>query len=362
MEIILILVAFIISTVLVFLTVPPIVRIANAKKLYEPFEERKVHTRIVPPLGGVAIFIAFVLSTIIASDGLNFHSLKYIIAAVIIMFFIGLKDDILVISARKKLMIQAFAAVLLITMGDIRFTNLHGMFGIYELNYLPSISLTLFAMLGIINAFNLIDGIDGLASGISIIASSFFGFWFYLTGNYEFSIMSFALAGSLIGFFVFNVFGNKNKLFMGDTGSLIIGIVVSVLVVKFNELNLFAGKYAVASAPAFSLALISVPIIDTLRVFAIRISLGKSPFAPDKNHIHHTLLNAFPGSHLRVTLIIMAADIVMIGFGILFSYTGWGSNTQFALLLLIGILFSLFPHLILTSKKNRKSLKAATAS
>ncbi len=362
MEIILILVAFIISTILVLLTVPPIVKIANAKKLYEPFEERKVHTKIVPPLGGVAIFIAFVLSTIIATDGLNFPSLKYILAAVIIMFFIGLKDDILVISARKKLMIQAFATVLLITMGDIRFTNLHGMLGIYELNYLPSISLTLFAMLGIINAFNLIDGIDGLASGISTIASSSFGLWFYLSGNYELSIMSFALAGSLIGFFAFNVFGTKNKLFMGDTGSLIIGIVVAILVVKFNELNLIAGKYEIASAPAFSFALISVPIIDTLRVFTIRISLGKSPFAPDKNHIHHNLLTAFPGNHLKVTLIIMAANIVMIGFGILFNYTGWGPNTQFALLLLIGILFSLFPGLILTAKRNRKSLKAATAS
>ncbi len=130
MEIILTSEAFIISFLLVVISVPPIMRVATAKRLFEPFEERKVHTKIVPPLGGVAIFIGFTLSAIIATDGLSFDSLKYIIASVIIMFFIGLKDDLLVISAQKKLMVQVFAAIILITLGNVRFTNLHGMFGV----------------------------------------------------------------------------------------------------------------------------------------------------------------------------------------------------------------------------------------
>jgi len=356
MEILLVLGALLMSFALVMITVPPIIKIANAKKLYEPFEERKVHTTIVPPLGGVAIFIAFILSTIIATDGLSFDSLKYIIAAVMIMFFIGLKDDILIISARKKFMVQLFAAILLIALGNIRFTSLHGIFGIHEIGYLTSISFTLLTMIGIINAFNLIDGIDGLASGLAIIASSVFGIWFYLTENYPLSIMSFALVGSLSGFFLFNVFGKRNKLFMGDTGSLIIGIIISTLVIKFNELNIVADGLSYSSAPAFSFAVISVPVLDTLRVFAIRIIQGKSPFAPDKCHVHHRLLSIIPNSHLKVTLIVLAANSVLIVAAILLDYLAWNTNVQFFLLISFGILMSFIPSIILKSRRRFRAI------
>src|SRR5680860_30651 len=140
------------------------------------------------------------------------------------MFFTGLKDDILEISAKKKLVVQIVAAGILITLGDVRFTNLHGILGIHEINYFAGIICTLFVILLIINAYNLIDGIDGLASGLAIVSGTVFGVWFYLAGHIQFSILSFALVGSLSGFFLFNVFGHKNKLFMGDNGSLVIGL------------------------------------------------------------------------------------------------------------------------------------------
>ena len=361
MEILLISSALTISFILVMITVPPIVRIAKAKKLFEPFEERKIHTKVVPPLGGVAIFIAFVLSTIIATDGLVFDSLKYIIAAVMIMFFIGLKDDILVISARKKFMVQVFAAILLIALGNIRFTNLHGIFGIHEIGYLTSISITLLLMVGIINAFNLIDGIDGLASGLGITASFVFGIWFYLTGNYQLSIMSFALVGSLTGFFLFNVFGNKNKLFMGDTGSLIIGIIVSTLVIKFNELNLVADNYVISSAPAFSFAVVSVVIIDTLRVFTLRIIQKRSPFSPDNCHVHHRLLTIIHNNHLKVTLVILAANVFLIVGAYILNVLSWNTNIQFFLIAAIAVLMSFVPSFILKSKKAKEKLSTASA-
>jgi len=361
MELLLIIGALLISFILVMITVPPIVRIANAKKLYEPFEERKLHTKVVPPLGGVAIFIAFILSTIIATDGLSFDSLKYIIAAVMIMFFIGLKDDILVISAKKKFLIQVFAAILLIALGNIRLTNLHGIFGIHEIGYLTSISITLLTMIGIINAFNLIDGIDGLASGLAMIASFVFGTWFYLTANYTLAIMSFALLGSLAGFFLFNVFGKKNKLFMGDTGSLILGVVISTLVVKFNELNLFADSFSVSSAPALSFAVISVPIVDTMRVFTLRIAQKRSPFSPDQNHVHHRLLTIIPNNHLKVTLIILTANVLLIIVGFFLNTLGWNANIQFFLLVCIGVLISFVPSWILKIKNAKEELATAKA-
>lgn len=357
MELILTIGAFIIAFLLVMISVPPIIRIAHAKHLFEPFEERKIHTKIVPPLGGVAIFIGFTLSSIIATDGLSFDSLKYIIASVIIMFFIGLKDDLLIISANKKLMVQIFAAVILITLGNVRFTNLHGMLGGHEIGYITSLILSIFTMVVIINAFNLIDGIDGLASGLAILAGTTFGIWFFLAGQIQFAILSFALVGSLSGFFLYNVFGNRNKLFMGDTGSLIIGLVVSTLVVKFNEFNIDkALPYAVNAAPVVSFAVIIIPLVDILRVMSIRIATKKSPFTPDNNHIHHRLLELVP-NHFKVTLIIIASNIALIAFVYLLSDIN--VNLQFLLVFLLGVLFSLTPSVILKFKSSRiKSAKA----
>lgn len=362
MELLLILTALLISFFLVLITVPPIIRVAKAKHLYEPFEERKIHTTTIPPLGGVAIFISFVLSTIIASDGLNFDSLKYIIAAVIIMFFIGLKDDLLTISASKKFLIQIFAALLLITMGDIRITDFHGIFGVHEIGYLTSLTLSLLSMIGIINAINLIDGIDGLASGLSIVAAVIFGTWFYLSHNYQLSIMSFALAGSLSGFFLFNVFGNSNKLFMGDTGSLIIGIVMSTLIFKFNRLNLVSDPVNFTSPPAFSLAVVIVPIVDTLRVMTIRILHKRSPFTADKNHIHHRLLDLFPGSHLKVTTILISATLIIVTMAYLLNISGLSSTIQFLAIAVVGVSSSFIPSLLVKRKKMKEAkLKTATA-
>ena len=350
MELFLTLGAFFLGLIIVLIVVPPIVRVAQQKKLFEPFDKRKIHTKIVPPLGGVAIFIGFVLSSIIATDGLSFDSLKYIIASVILMFFIGLKDDLLNISARKKLIVQIFAAIILITLGNVRLTNLHGIFGTYEIGYISSFTLTLFAMVVIINAYNLIDGIDGLASGLTIMAASMFGVWFFLAGQVQFSIMSFALVGSLAGFFLFNVFGHKNKLFMGDTGSLILGLVISALVVKFNEFNIVKTvPFAIGAAPAVSFAIISIPLIDTIRVMSIRISQRKSPFTADNNHIHHQLLLLFP-SHIKVTLIIVTANVILVGLALYLNSISLNGNIQFLLIFLTGVLLSSIPVLIIKKK------------
>ena len=358
MELILTIEAFIIGILLVAIAVPPIIRVAKAKHLFEPFEERKIHTKVVPPLGGVAIFISFTLSAIVATDGLSFDSLKYNIASVILTFFIGLKDDLMVISAHKKLMVQILAAFVLILLGNVRFSNLHGMFGIHEIGFIPGIIITAFAMVVIINAYNLIDGIDGLASGLAILEATAFGAWFYVIGNPQFAILSFALVGSLAGFFFFNVFGDKYKLFMGDTGSLIIGLIISTLVVKFNEFNLnHTVLYAISAAPSVSFAIIIVPLIDTLRVMTIRIFEKRSPFSPDKSHIHHKLLELV-NSHLKVTLIFLAANVIIVAFALLLNKLAFNINIQFLLVFLLGVLFSLIPSVILkliASEKQRSA-------
>lgn len=360
MELILILAALILSFAFVVITIPPILRVAKAKHLYDHSDDRKIHSKVVPPLGGVAIFIGFILATIIATDGLSFDSLKYIIAAVMIMFFIGLKDDLLVISARKKLLVQLFASLLLITLGNVRFTTLHGILWTNEIGYLASLSITLLAMVVIINSFNLIDGIDGLASGLAILASFVLGTWFYIAGHFEIAIMSFALVGSLTGFFFFNVFGKTNKLFMGDTGSLIVGMVISILIVRFNEYNIIhTNEFAIGAAPAVSFAIIIVPLIDTLRVMSIRIWQRRSPFSPDNNHIHHRLLVLVP-NHFRVSMIIIGANVFLIAMALLLNNQMGNINLQFILIFLTGVAMAQIPSLLIRIKGKSKNLQTKT--
>lgn len=354
MEMILILIALLIGITLVVITIPPIIRVGHAKHLFDTINERKLHKKTIPPLGGVAIFIGFCLSTVIATDGLRFDELKYILAAVIVMFFIGLKDDMMDISALKKLIVQIFAAWLVVGMGDIRFTSLHGVFGIYEIGYVLSMIISIFAVIVIINAFNLIDGIDGLASGLSMISTSLLGYWFFVTGNYTYAVMSFALVGSLSGFFFFNVFGDKYKLFMGDTGSLIIGLIIATLIIKFNELNLnITGEYAIYASPAISFAIIIIPLIDTLRVMTIRIMSKKSPFSADNNHIHHRLYYFFK-KHIVITSILGASNLVFFLFALFLNKTRLNVNYQLLIIISTSVVVSFIPSILIRLDAERK--------
>jgi len=348
-------VALIISFIIVMLSVPPILRVARAKELFEPFGIRKVHKQLIPPLGGIAIFISFILSTIITTDGSSLLLLKYIIASVVLVFFVGLKDDLVTISARKKLVVQVVAAIILIVLGNIRFTNFHGILGIYHIDYITSIVISLFAIIVITNAFNLVDGIDGLASGLAMLAATVLGVWFYLAGYFQLSIISFALIGSLAGFFLFNVFGHSNKLFMGDSGSLIIGVVISTLIIQFNELNIVkTTPFAIGAAPAVSFAIVIVPLIDTLRVMAIRISENKSPFLPDKNHIHHRLLKLFE-NHLKVTVTLVSANGLLIVLALFLNDMSFNINLQILTIFIVGIGLSVLPSILLKAKTSSET-------
>lgn len=348
--IILIALAAFLGGLIVWFSIPPIVRIAKAKNLIDAIGERKVHKKEVPTLGGVAIFMGVVLSTIISTNGYSFDVLKYIIASIMIMFFIGLKDDIMIISAEKKFTLQIIAALILIFLGDIRITNFQGLFGINEINFVFSIITTIFLIAVIINAFNFMDGIDGLASGIAILSSVVFGTWFYLTGHIQYSILCFALSGSLCSFFYYNVFSKKNKLFMGDSGSLIIGTVLSVATIQFIEFNNFKTEYYVYASPAVAFGILIIPLIDLFRVFFIRIFNGRSPFSPDTSHFHHCLLK-INKVHLTATIITIIINSVFIILAFSLSNIELNVNLLFGLLTISGLLISGIPYLLLPRQR-----------
>jgi len=345
--------ASVLGALIVYLTVPVIVKVSRAKKLFDVPDERKVNTVVIPNLGGVSLFIGISIASFLSLYELSFPDLRYIMTGVIIMFFIGIKDDILVISARKKFMAQVIAALLLIIPGDIRFTNLHGVLGLYEINYFFSVCISALAVLAIINAVNLIDGIDGLASAVGILFSLCFGVFFFLMDKQQYTIVCFATAGSLIVFFIYNVFGRKNKIFMGDTGSLILGIIASVLVIKFNEFSLSPETMISNFAPTLSLAFIALPVFDMLRVFIVRIIGHKSPFAPDMNHIHHKLLS-LGCNHFQSTLILISVNLFFIVCVYILRHLN--VNYQIVALTAIVTLFSFIPNYLIAFKRKRIQL------
>ena len=323
--------AFILAIVFNMYTILVIIRIAKAKKLYDVPDERKTHASSIPTLGGLGIFaaIATVSLTMVNTCGMNgggiassLTSLPPIIAGMIVIFFIGMKDDLLNISAWKKLAAELIALLILVVIGDVRLDSMQGMFSIGRLSYSESVLLSVFAGIVIINSFNLIDGIDGLAAAVGMLVSVVFGSYFLSTYEWEYAVLSFIIVGALIPFFIYNAFGKKNKIFMGDTGSLIIGFLMTVLVFRFNEMHSISSlQPRFVAAPAFSFSVLIIPMFDTLRVFAIRIYRGGSPFKADRRHLHHILLD-LGLTHLQATALLIGFNLAFIAFAYFFNFLG----------------------------------------
>lgn len=288
---------FLTAFLVVLISTPSLIKVAKLKHLVdEPSEDRKLHSRSVPTIGGIVIFGAILFSyalwfpeeyTHIQGMLVNF---KYMIAVLILLFFVGVKDDIIGTAPMKKLMAHFVVGFIIVLMADVRIRSMAGIFGIYELDDWQSYFLSLFVYIVIVNAVNLIDGLDGLASGIGFIESFFLGLLFFVGGNVPLALLAFVLCGALLGFLVFNF--SPARIFMGDSGSLIIGAIIFMLAI--NALNIPKVTLPMwlqsISLPVLVMSILVYPLIDTIRVFTIRVLKGGSPFAADKNHIHHRFI------------------------------------------------------------------------
>jgi len=348
-----VLAGFLLSWLITFTSIPSIVSVAKAKGLNDKPNGRSSHNNGIPLFGGVAVFAGFILSTVIIA-GVGFvHELKYIIAGLIILFFIGVKDDILVIDPKKKLVGEVLASLIIIILGDIRIDNFHGFVGIFQVSYVISIIFTLFVFIVIINGFNLIDGIDGLSSGVGIITSVTFGIWFWISGHVPYVVFSFSLAGALIAFFYFNVFSKNNKIFLGDTGALIIGMAMAIIVVRFLQFEVAAtGLANTPATTAVAIGILIIPLYDTIRVFTIRVAKGTSPFKADRLHVHHRLLE-LGISHIKATSIILGVNILFIVLVLLLQHIG--NMTLFFIILGLATLLSYIPvYLVKRTEREKK--------
>lgn len=340
-----------------FFSIPVIIEVSKQKKIFDEPGERKVHRSVIPTLGGLGIFAGFILATLITSPGLS-REIQYILASVLILFFLGIKDDILILSAQKKFIGQLVAASVIIYFCNIRIVNMYGFLGIYSLSPVISFILTLFTIVVITNSFNLIDGVDGLAGALGILTSAIFSYYFIVSGQPAFAVMSLSLCGSLLAFLIYNF--NPARIFMGDTGSLIIGLLNAVFVIKFiSEASEASSPFPLLSAPAIGFAILIVPLFDTLRVFGLRIINKRSPFTPDKNHIHHFLLD-LGFNHKNIT-----AALVMVN--ILFILLAWqlrflGSTYVFAALVVIAAVIVMLVYYSRSRLRNFTSEKSRSGA
>ncbi|MFM1793812.1 MAG: hypothetical protein RL642_197, partial [Bacteroidota bacterium] len=283
---------------------------ADAKKLFDQPTSNKVHFIPIPTFGGISFFVAVLFSLILLVSFKNAPELQNFIAASILIFFIGLKDDVYLISPTKKFLGQLLAVFLLTYKGDFLFHSFQGLMGIEKVHPVLSTAFTYLTFLVIINAFNLIDGIDGLAAMLGIVAGIFFGVVFLVAKDWAYATLAFSLVFALGGFLVYNF--SPARVFMGDTGSLFLGLVLAVLAVRFinaEVVTLQSLKLTETGAMAF--AAVFIPIMDTLRVFVLRIYKGMSPFVRDVNHIHHILLNK-GYSHRKITLLLSGVAILFL--------------------------------------------------
>lgn len=306
--------ASIISFGITVLIIPSLIKIAEIKGLFDSENQRKSHSGAIPNLGGIAIFGAFIISYCLFGNFVE-PPIKYIISALCFIFMIGAKDDIVELTPYKKFIGQFIAAFIVVYFGEIRLTSFYGILGIKELPEMMSIAFSMLTVVFIINAYNLIDGVNWLAGGITLVITSTFGLWFYIHGYYDYSIMAACIFGSIIAFLKYNY--TPAKIFMGDSGSLSLGLLGAVMAIIFIEESAkivytsYHLPFHVTSAPALAIAVLIIPIFDTLRVFTIRIFNKKSPFSADRNHHHHRLLD-LGFTHVQTTAILVFVNSAFI--------------------------------------------------
>jgi len=340
-----IILSFLVSFLVAFYFIPHLIRIAQRKDLTDKPSVIKLHLSPKPTLGGIAIFLGFIISLLLFTNFCTCNHLQYLLLAAIILLIFNAKDDIIGLSPSKKLISQVLVSFILVFLGNLKIESFYGIFGIYNLPYLVSIFFTMLTIIIIINATNFIDGINGLASLLGIIALAYYGIFFILLSDYQHFIISFSFMGALLAFLLFN-FPN-GKIFMGDSGSNLLGLVLSILAIEFIKLPKNS-ILPIHTRPLLAMIPIFLILYDFLRVVIVRIVNKKSPLIGDKYHIHHILINKLNLSHKAATLILSLFQLILIFVGLSIAKT---SNYIIGFtLLLICIFFTVIIFLIKKEK------------
>ncbi|MCW3161019.1 glycosyltransferase family 4 protein [Chryseobacterium oryctis] len=350
---------FLFSFLITFFSIPTIIKISRRKNLMDEPGVRSSHIRKIPNLGGIAVFYSIgICASVFAYELFDLY--KFLFASLVILLYIGVMDDIVVMRAYKKLVAQIVVSSLIVIGSDIRIRNLFGILGIYELGYIVSVIFSIITFIILINAFNLIDGIDGLAGGYSIICSALFGVSYYRLGeyNYPLVVLSVVIIGAVLAFLYYNLSNYRtNKIFMGDTGSMLLGFLLAFTSICFIDIFIDKSlpgvpRYHLQSVPAIAVAILILPIVDTLNVICIRLYNKKSPFDADKNHIHHKLLK-LDLTHRRSSFYIILYYLFIVLVAYCFRHIN--VNLLLLIILALGFLGAYVPDFIYILRNNKKT-------
>ncbi len=332
-----------------YFLIPPVINVVRIKKLYEKRNERSSHHLPTPSFGGVAIYLPMLLALVFSAHLFAGLTATYIIGGVSILFFVGLKDDLTGIKPSNKLIAQLLAAALVFLSPSFQISNLHGWLGLQQLHPLLLFPLAFVVVAFFVNAFNLIDGIDGLSGGLGVFFSLGFTFFFYQLSDWLMVAMNLAVIGSLFAFLRFNLSFHR-KIFLGDTGSLLLGFfyVLCVLMLMSREESVLFGLPA-QNVPYVLIGLLFVPVVDSLRVFFVRIKEKRSPFSADRNHIHHVILDQFSLSHGQTSLLLVCFNALVF-----LSLLGAARFLQQSILALLLLLLILGTTIFLTRMRKKR--------
>ena len=339
-----ILFAFLTSFIITYVAVPKVIFFADKFRLADVPGERASHKKTVPVFGSIAIFSGIIFSLIFWAE---IDKIQFVLVSFLIVFFVGVIDDLLGLTPYKKIIGQVIAILIAIYLGKIQINSMHGVLGVYELPDIIATLFTVFVVIVITNGFNLIDGVDGLASGIGVIASLGFGVMAYLMNQTDMAIIAFSLLGALLAFLKYNF--HPARLFMGDTGSLLVGMILSVLAINLIHSGVVTETIPFPNkGPLIAIIFLATPLFDSLRVFVVRIIYGKNPLYAGREHIHHALLDLGFG-HKRTALILYYTSILLIvGSYFLLELN---INSSIAILALVSFIILMIPFYILRKRK-----------
>lgn len=319
---------------------PKILKIAIIKNLVDNPDARKLQRRPTPVMGGIAVFFGIILglscSQIISSNNIFIYA-----ASMMIMLYIGTIDDILNLSPKLRFIVEIGLVAVLMAVTGHSVNNFFGLWGLGEISIWFSAPLTIVAAVGIINAINLIDGVNGLSTGFCIMASTLFAIMFTMSGNATMAIIAVTSAGAIIPFFLHNVFGKETRMFIGDGGALVMGIIMSIFIINMLCSESMSAHFAAKGMGLipFCLAVLSIPVFDTLRVMTMRIIHGTSPFNADKTHLHHLFID-LGFSHIGTTFAILCLNILIVLVWWCSYLLGASIDVQLYIVLLMGILIT----------------------
>jgi UDP-N-acetylmuramyl pentapeptide phosphotransferase/UDP-N-acetylglucosamine-1-phosphate transferase len=334
-----ILIAFAVALAVTALMHPRVAKFAQKRNIVDNPNARKLQRNPVPVMGGVAVFFGLVSGLCVSGIFVNVNELLPVIVAMSVMLCVGVIDDVSELSPWLRFVIEIAVVLMLIFTTHISLDSLQGLWGFYDLPLWLSAPLTVFAVVGMINAINLIDGVDGLSSGFCMIASIAFGVLFIMTGNYDMAVLTAITMGSLMPFFFHNVFGDRSKMFIGDGGSLMMGVAMSTYAVAVISVRdeAFDAMPDGMGLVAFTMAVMAVPVFDTLRVMTMRILRRTSPFRPDKTHLHHLFID-LGFSHIATTLSVLSLNLLVVLAWLISYLAGASVDVQFYVVIVSSVL------------------------